>query len=288
MTKLTAQSISYILSQLWKDQFDTLESLSQKMSFNSDIETLHHFRVTLRQTRVLLKTCRPFLPDEARWFEKEFKWLNTATASIRNLDVQLCNQPMISRGDLSPIIAVLIQQRENAINYLMKQLKSSRFKRLIEMWGQFITTLPHLTTHISTTKHLKKLAKQQCKLLLHCGNLITKQSSARSLHQLRIKGKQLRYLLVTFAPYFSKQKKLRKLLKGLEKLQNILGKHQDAIVAIAQLESLRTSSAVAPESFSTLTEWITDLAAQQRTACKRLPKIYSSLTVEINQIGWMN
>lgn len=117
----------------------------------------------------------------------------------------------MTRSNLSPIIAVLIQQREDAINYLIKQLKSTRFKKLIKTWGQFITTLPHLATHISITKHLKKLAKQQCKLLLHYGNLITEKSSARSLHQLRIKGKQLRYLLVTFAPYFSKQKKLRKL-----------------------------------------------------------------------------
>jgi CHAD domain-containing protein len=65
------------------------------------------------------------------------------------------------------------------------------------------------------------------------GNRIRRDSSAEKLHKLRIRAKQLRYLLGFFSTVQVNQ--WQKALAAMQKLHDILGDHQDAITGQQRL-----------------------------------------------------
>jgi CHAD domain-containing protein len=77
--------------------------------------------------------------------------------------------------------------------------------------------------------------------LLKNGRLITAESPAAQLHDLRRDAKRLRYLLECFASLMPAQPQ-RQFVKRLKLLQDNLGQHQDAEVHVAR--SQRNCSAV--------------------------------------------
>jgi CHAD domain-containing protein len=70
------------------------------------------------------------------------------------------------------------------------------------------------------------------------GTAITEASPPETLHELRKKGKELRYLFELFGLPLYGEAAVRPIIKTLKGLQDVLGRHQDRAVQVAQLSAL--------------------------------------------------
>jgi CHAD domain-containing protein len=73
--------------------------------------------------------------------------------------------------------------------------------------------------------------------MVRMGNAIDESSPAEDYHELRKKGKELRYLLELFGTKLFDEEAVTPLIKSLKALQDVLGRHQDREVQIAMLRS---------------------------------------------------
>ncbi len=74
--------------------------------------------------------------------------------------------------------------------------------------------------------------------MVKMGRAITPDSRPEQYHELRKKGKELRYLLELFATALFDQDVVKPTIKTLKSLQDVLGLHQDREVQIEMLKEL--------------------------------------------------
>jgi CHAD domain-containing protein len=77
------------------------------------------------------------------------------------------------------------------------------------------------------------------KRMVRMGDAIGASSSPEAYHELRKKGKELRYLLELFGAALYPEEVVKPMVKALKSLQDVLGRHQDREVQVAVLHSLR-------------------------------------------------
>jgi CHAD domain-containing protein len=74
--------------------------------------------------------------------------------------------------------------------------------------------------------------------MVRTGSAIGDTSPAEEYHELRKKGKELRYLLELFGAPLYPGDVVKPMIKTLKSLQDVLGRHQDREVQVALLRSL--------------------------------------------------
>ena len=78
------------------------------------------------------------------------------------------------------------------------------------------------------------------------GFAIDSSSPAEAYHELRKKGKELRYMLELFGSPLYPAEVVKPMIKALKSLQDVLGRHQDREVQVAMLRSLRDEVSALP------------------------------------------
>ena len=73
---------------------------------------------------------------------------------------------------------------------------------------------------------------------LRMGAAIDQASPPQDYHELRKKGKELRYLLELFGAPLHDEGVVRPMIRALKGLQDVLGRHQDREVQVSKLRSL--------------------------------------------------
>ncbi|MEU6641961.1 CHAD domain-containing protein [Saccharomonospora sp. NPDC046836] len=217
-----------------------------------DTEFLHDLRVAVRRTRSLLKLVGDVLPPRltAR-YTPGFKWLGDITTPTRDLDVYLLELDTLASGliagepaDLDPFAEHLEAEREKARRALARSLRSQRFSRLLDGWRAALTEIieadrPADEEQADEQPDAQSLAadriRRMTKKLIRKAKVITPDSPAEAVHDLRKRCKELRYLLEFVKP-MSEPAAHRAVIKDLKKLQDILGSFQDGEV---QSEALR-------------------------------------------------
>ena len=74
--------------------------------------------------------------------------------------------------------------------------------------------------------------------MVKLGGAIDDDSPAEDYHELRKRGKELRYLLELFGAPLYPGEVVKPMIKSLKSLQDVLGRHQDREVQVAMLSSL--------------------------------------------------
>jgi CHAD domain-containing protein len=225
-----------------------------------DPEHLHQLRIAVRRSRTVQRQLKDvFPPDELPGFRAEFRWLQQATGSARDLDVYLEDLdslremlPEDVRGDLDPLVPVLAHSRLGARADMTRALRSDRTANLIEDWERLLETLTERSAHDRPAadkpvgavagKRIRKVYKRIVKM----GRAIERDSPAEDYHELRKKGKELRYLLELFGARLFPDDAVGPLIKSLKALQDVLGRHQDREVQIAMLRSSAEEVATLP------------------------------------------
>lgn len=215
-----------------------------------DPEFLHDFRVAVRRTRSALGRIREVFPPEARRrFADEFRWLGRLTGPKRDLDVYLETMPtyraMLPDADhaaLGPLVAFLEHQRSAAQAELVAGLGSARHRELLERWQAFLDGSPAAAAVApDAARPVIALARERIwrawRRLRRDGRRITDDDPPERLHELRIDGKKMRYLLEFFASLWPAAE-LHAPLERLRRLQELLGELNDLRVQRQTLRAL--------------------------------------------------
>ena len=216
-----------------------------------DSEFLHDLRVAVRRTRSLQRELKAvFPPDELARFRVEFRWLQGVTGPSRDLDVYLLefddfagSLPEAQRRNLEPLRALLTQRRIRERRRMVLALRSQRAQALLVEWKQFVEVLTELPAEDrpDAARPVAEVAARRIshvyRQMLKMGGAIDEQSPPVALHELRKKGKELRYLLEFFARLFPAAT-VGPMVKTLKSLQDTLGRFQDREVQTGMLRSL--------------------------------------------------
>ena len=232
---------------------DTAELNVDGVLRDIDTEYLHDLRVAVRRTRSAIKLLGAVLPAGlAEHYAAEFKWLGDLTTPTRDLDVHLLGfEPMASQlvaaspADLEPLRTFLARRRTREFRRLAAALRGPRFRAITDDWRKALLEIrddprsPRKTRRrvptaaglaVTTTgRAFRKITAE--------GGAITPDSPAQSLHDLRKRAKELRYLLEFFAPLHDPVA-YRKVVGDLKQLQDCLGEFQDSEVQRDEIHAL--------------------------------------------------
>jgi CHAD domain-containing protein len=225
-----------------------------------DDEYLHQLRIAVRRSRTVQRQLAGvFGPQELPGFRSEFRWLQQATGDARDLDVYVHDfellrdmLPEAMRPDLDPLAPVLVHSRLAARADMTRTLTSRRAADLFEDWDRLLETLVELPLQDRPAARLPigevagKRIRKVYKRIVHMGRRIDSDSPAQDYHELRKKGKELRYLLELFGVKLFDEETVAPMVKALKGLQDVLGRHQDREVQSAMLRSSADEVATLP------------------------------------------
>jgi CHAD domain-containing protein len=231
--------------------FDTLMANVNGTVRDIDTEFLHDLRVAVRRTRSALKLAGDVLPgDMATRFRPEFKWLGDLTTPTRDLDVYLLGYADMAAGlvaatagELQPFHDYLERSRATVQRDLARGLRSARFSRLGREWQHALASAADGGTRPAARQPVARLAASRIgrahRRVLRDGGAITATSPPESLHELRKRCKELRYLLEFFGSLYDPGQHWQA-VRELKALQDCLGEFQDTQV---QHEEIRVFAA---------------------------------------------
>lgn len=257
--------------------FDTLEANVNGTVRDLDTEFLHDLRIAVRRTRSALKLAGDVLPgDLASRFRAEFKWLGDLTTPTRDLDVYLLGYPGMAEGllaatadELGPFHDHLQRSRAAARRELVRGLRSARFSRLVREWREALAGAKAGRARPTVARLAAARIARAHRRVIRDGGAISATSAPESLHELRKRCKELRYLLEFFASLYDPADHWRA-VRDLKALQDCLGEFQDTQV---QQEEIRAFAAQMMEeraapaaTLLAMGEIAAGLAARQRKA----------------------
>ncbi|HWG15917.1 MAG TPA: CHAD domain-containing protein [Streptosporangiaceae bacterium] len=239
------------VSALLLQQLDTLEANVDGVLRDIDTEFLHDLRIAVRRTRTALKLLGDQLPGELTLrFASEFRWLGDLTTPLRDLDVQLEELPSTAArlvaaqpADLEPFRIYLVQRRATERRALNRGLRSARFAAVLGDWRKALL-VPKANRRGPAGPKAGDLAADRTRRaynkVIRMGAAITDDSPAESLHTLRKRCKELRYVLEFFGALHDPQAQ-RAMVSDLKRLQDCLGEFQDSEVQQFEIQALATA-----------------------------------------------
>lgn len=246
-----------------------------------DTEFLHDLRVAIRRSRSVLREMKRAFPDEQRRAQADvLRWIQAITGATRDLDVQLLEwddlvAPLAAerRADLAPVQALLVEHRAAAFAELTATLKGDEYAGRWADWRAFLTDDmgPDDDARPDAPRPIRTVAARRVarvyRRMVKMGGAIDEASPAQDLHDLRKRGKELRYLLELFGDVLNRGA-VRPMVTALKGLQDVLGHHQDCEVQAAQLRALapelaRTGGDSAPAALLALGALVDRLEAEQ-------------------------
>jgi len=222
-----------------------------------DTEFLHDLRVAVRRARSVLRELEHVHePDRRAHVRAELKWIQSATGPVRDLDVQLLGWDALSgpvggerAAELEPLRHLLERMRARELARLKRSLRGARFAAAVADWRALATTAPADTEGPDAAVAIDVLAADRIRRvyrrMVRDGSEIGEDSPPEALHDLRKRGKELRYLLEMFGGLFDPQV-VKPMVKTLKQLQDVLGHFQDTAVQSELLRGLRDELAAEP------------------------------------------
>jgi CHAD domain-containing protein len=212
-----------------------------------DPEGVHQMRVAVRRIRAALKAEGATLGETVDQLQEELKWLGGVLGAVRDLDVQLEHLHRQS-ADFEPeeqvavgkLLKGLVLDRRRARQRMLGALRSRRYTALLGALTAAARSEAPLDGAVvgkkQRTAELIDLIKQPFRKLLKAANGLDGDPPDDDLHALRIRGKRLRYAAELAEPAGGKP--VRKLIRATKEFQDVLGDHQDAVVAEQEVRRL--------------------------------------------------
>jgi CHAD domain-containing protein len=203
----------------------------------ADAEDVHQARVATRRMRSDLRTFRRVLdPDWDESLRAELKWLGGALGAVRDTDVLLARlEARVEALDESEraagerILDILRAERSRARDELLAAMRSDRYVALLERLNAAARAVPASTDGLDFELEVSDLAVKPWKKLRHAVHALGDDPPDPELHQVRIRAKRARYAAEAVVPAVGKGPK--RFAKAVANLQDVLGEHQDAVVA---------------------------------------------------------
>jgi CHAD domain-containing protein len=223
-----------VLSSVLGEQLQQLQRHEPGVRLGGDVEDLHKFRVATRRSRAIIRATKPLLGDSLGELSAELKWLTGALGPVRDLDVLLERLRGTAKtlGDdtreANAIIGSLEEEHERRYDALRAALDDDRYLALLDTFASNIASLPDL----DAPDGLRPLAARPLRKLRKGARKLGDEPTDEELHKLRIRAKRARYAAELIP---DGGKRLERYLSALKDLQDVLGEHQDAVVAEEQV-----------------------------------------------------
>lgn len=227
-----APAVEHLRAYL-RAQLEAIERHDPAVRVGSDSEDLHKLRVAVRRSRAALREARSLLGDEqGRTLRDELKWLGGRLGPARDLDVLIARL----RGEVTElenpdaasaakIVAQLEDERAAAQRELLETLDSQRYAEVLALLAQVVEAPPVAAGDIS----LARLTQREYRKLKRQVEALGAAASSDSLHRARIQAKRLRYATELSLRVLGK--KGEGVVSAAKTFQDVVGAHQDAVVA---------------------------------------------------------
>jgi CHAD domain-containing protein len=221
-------------------QLEALRAHDPGTRLGADPEELHQMRVATRRLRAILRTARAmFAAAPIAALREDLAWLGSALGVRRDLDVlrehlesELANLDPRDRRAGRALLRRLERARERGRDTLLAALDSPRYVALIDRIEETIANPPVVEPDVS----LPEVAARAFKKLRRSVSALPEAPSDDALHAVRIKAKRARYATELALPEAGRA--AERLVGRLKHLQDVLGVHQDAVVAETRLREL--------------------------------------------------
>ncbi|CAA9492491.1 MAG: Adenylate cyclase [uncultured Rubrobacteraceae bacterium] len=254
-----------------RKQFAVMGSHEPGTRLGEDAEELHDMRVATRRLRAAMKLFEDVLPERSRWLREELRHFAGSLGAVRDLDVQIEEIKGVGGGDqeeveaLAAIVTGLGERREAARKRLLETLDSDRYDRFESSFAEMLRRGPEGSggggiTGAPSTNGSSEAPAADAPVLEAAPALLGRRYRAWSkaagrlhegsrpedYHELRKKGKRLRYALEFFSGVYGEEA-TGKLVKPLKAVQDSLGRHQDVIVAADLLHEIAITTPRLPK-----------------------------------------
>jgi CHAD domain-containing protein len=254
-----------LLRVLLAEQLRELFRHDPGVRLGDDSEDVHRFRVATRRSRALIRTTRPLLGERLRPLADELKWLAGLLGPVRDRDVLIGRLRVeartldVDRAGGEKLVAQLEDERERLRDELLDALQSERYLELLDAFEVAVASLSEVTAAQETDA--REIAGKAFRHLSRAAKSLEADPADDELHALRKTAKRARYA-AELAAAGRNSKRLARYLEALKELQDVVGEHQDAVVAEATLRNLaRARTALAA---GRLVEWERVRRAEQR------------------------
>jgi len=279
-------TIGEVASAVLRKHLGSLLAHEAGARLGDDPEDLHDMRVATRRLRAALSLFSDILALRAQRVREELRWLGHALGEVRDLDVQIeqlhawRDESAERQKDLTPLHAVLERQRNEARQRMLAVLDSDRYRKLVGSITSMFDRGPVPVIDAGQVPVLEAapdLLTKRYRRFRKAGDAITPASPSEEFHELRKRGKRLRYALEFFGDVYGKSTK--EMVAPLITMQDILGAHQDAYVAVARLRELSTTEGdQLPSSTAFAMGEIAERYAQQTAELRsQFPDAYQAL-----------
>ncbi len=207
-----------------------------------DPEAVHQARIATRRLRSDLRTLHEFVDEQwAQQMRGELRWLGSELGAVR--DIEVLQQRLAVHALLLPdtesaaalfAIRRLEVDHETARAELLRALRQPRYAQLHRALHDAVTA-PRLDTkaHARALEALPGAVRPMWKRLRRAVGELGPVPSDAALHEVRIRAKRCRYASELSAPVVGRP--ARDFGIALTRVQDVLGEHQDAVVAAAWL-----------------------------------------------------
>jgi CHAD domain-containing protein len=203
-----------------------------------DPEAVHQARVATRRLRSDLRTFHALVDDE--WgdtLRDELKWIATGLGAVRDADVLLARMrkrvdqlPETDRDAAAALVARLGDERERARAALREDMRSRRYLELLDRLVD-AARAPVFPPEAAQPAEdvLPSLVRKPLDRIDKAVDELDDDPPDETLHDVRKRAKRVRYAAEAAAPIIGKP--ARRLASAMEDVQDVLGEHQDAVVA---------------------------------------------------------
>jgi CHAD domain-containing protein len=227
------------LKAMFRTQYLAIVAHDPGTRLGTDPEELHQMRVATRRLRAFLRAARPLLDLEwAESLRSELAWLGGVLGPVRDLDV-LSERLLEDAAGLDPVeqralrrfLRLLDSEREHHRAELLEAMRSERYLQLLARLENAAVE-PRLT---GEEIPLGEIAATQFKRLRKAVRALPAEPSDAALHDIRIRGKRARYAAELAES--SAGKRATRFIEEAKAFQDVLGEHQDSVVAEERLRS---------------------------------------------------
>lgn len=216
-------------------RFDTNEPV---LLTDRDTEAVHQARVATRRLRSDLGTLREFV--DSKWsihLRAELRWLGAELGSVRDVEVLQArltlHAALLPDSDADAARTAIRRLDLDATATradLLVALRTPRYAQLHRALHEAVIS-PRLTPAAGAraTDELPGTVKPTWRRLRKAMVDLGTVSSDAALHEVRIRAKRCRYATELAEPVIGKP--ARELATAVTRLQDVLGEHQDAVIA---------------------------------------------------------
>jgi triphosphatase len=277
-------SVEELAFAVLRQNFAALLTKEGGTRLGEDPEQLHDMRVATRRMRAAIALFESALPAEVVGLREELGWVASALGAVRDLDVlieqvEAWRRPAGGVDDraLDAVAGVLSADRDQARVNLVQTLDSPRYERMLAALTAVLRHGPvgaSPSSSVPAVDVAPSLIKKRYRKVRKGGRRIDRTSKPADYHRLRIRAKRLRYALQFLAPIYGKGTKA--FIRRTVRLQDLLGAHQDAEVAVARFEAIvaEEGNDLPPAAAFAMGEIAERYAKRKAKLRRRFPKVF--------------